>query len=215
MSKLNNPVRLLTATLVLSVLIACTQNATNLRSGNEGPGETGAATAAQIHDRTLVLDAHVDIVPMGATSRYGDPDGTSKVTLEKLRAGGVDAVVMAVAVGSGARTAAADAQARQQANAELAAALAMVRADDEVVLATSAQALIDAHKSGKTAIMLGFQNARILESNVAAIDEFYDAGVRVFALTHLGHNNFADSSRPVFDSTTGTYEVARRSVCIG
>ena len=31
--------------------------------------------------------------------------------------------------------------------------------------------------------------------------------MRVFGLTHLGHNDFADSSRPRFDGETGTYEV--------
>ena len=28
----------------------------------------------------------------------------------------------------------------------------------------------------------------------------------MFALTHMGHNDFADSSRPVYDGDTGTYE---------
>ena len=43
----------------------------------------------------LILDAHADIVPLGVSSRYGDADGSSKVTPQKLRAGGVDVVVMA------------------------------------------------------------------------------------------------------------------------
>ena len=73
---------------------------------------------------------------------------------------------------------------------------------------SSADELIQAHASGQTALLLGFQNARILEGDVAALDEFYDAGVRVFALTHLGHNDFADSSRPVYDGETKSYEPA-------
>ena len=59
------------------------------------------AVAQALHDRILVLDAHVDVVPPGTTSRYGDPDGSSKATPDKLKAGGVDAAVMALAVGSG------------------------------------------------------------------------------------------------------------------
>jgi membrane dipeptidase len=34
----------------------------------------------------------------------------------------------------------------------------------------------------------------------------YNSGVRVFALTHMGHNDFADSSRTLFDGKTNTRE---------
>ena len=60
---------------------------------------------------------------------------------------------------------------------------------------------------GQTAVILGFQNARSLESDVAALDTFHAAGVRVFGLNHIGHNDFSDSSRPVYDGDTKTYEV--------
>jgi len=51
------------------------------------------------------------------------------------------------------------------------------------------------------------QNARMLGTEVAALDDFYAAGVRVFALTHMGHNDFADSSRPIYNSAVGAHEV--------
>jgi membrane dipeptidase len=41
---------------------------------------------------------------------------------------------------------------------------------------------------------------------VSALDKFYEAGVRVFALNHLAHNDFSDSSRPFHDPATGLYE---------
>ncbi|NJN53079.1 MAG: hypothetical protein HC809_16290 [Gammaproteobacteria bacterium] len=56
-------------------------------------------TAQQVHERALVLDAHADIEIPGKPSRYTGPDGLSKVAPEKMRAGGVDVVVMAIAVG--------------------------------------------------------------------------------------------------------------------
>ena len=74
------------------------------------------------------------------------------------------------------------------------------------MLATSTQQLLDAHQAGQRALLLGLQNALILGTNPAAIDEFFDAGVRVFALTHMGHNDFADSSRPLFDAALGKRE---------
>jgi len=53
---------------------------------------------------------------------------------------------------------------------------------------------------------LSFQNALIFGDDVAAIDDFYAQGVRIFALTHMGHNEFADSSRPLFNAETGMRE---------
>lgn len=198
---------------IIGVLSACAQ--LDSPTTQPRPTQAGAAPAAAdtllrqaqtIHDRVLVLDAHADIVPPGTTSRYGDADGSSQVTPQKLAAGGVDAVVLAIAVGSGPRTPEGDAAARATANTELGGALAIAAADPNVVIVRSADELEAAHASDKTALLLGFQNARILQGRVDGLDEFYDAGVRIFALTHLGHNDFADSSRPVYDGATKSYE---------
>jgi len=75
----------------------------------------------------LVLDAHADIEIPGHESRYVGKDGLSQVSPAKMRAGGVDAVVMAIAVGPGPRNQAGYAEARAKADAELAAVLAMTQ----------------------------------------------------------------------------------------
>ncbi len=190
---------LLTALLIAST--ACTQIAENTASNNP------AANAEAIHDSALVLDAHADIEIPGREDRYAGADGLSQVSPEKMRAGGVDAVVMAIAVGPGPRNAEGYAQARATADAELAAVVG-IAADptNNTVIVRSADELINAHEAGKRALLLSFQNARILGTDVAAIDEFYDAGVRIFALTHMGHNDFADSSRPIYIADIGAHE---------
>ncbi|CAI8282588.1 MAG: Uncharacterised protein [Porticoccaceae bacterium UBA1117] len=43
-------------------------------------------------------------------------------------------------------------------------------------------------------------------TDISGIDSLYSSGARVFALTHMGHNDFADSSRTLFDGKTGTRE---------
>ncbi|MDE2924609.1 MAG: membrane dipeptidase [Acidobacteriota bacterium] len=165
--------------------------------------------ARVIHERVLVLDAHADTELPDAPSPYVGDDGLSQVDPSKLHAGGVDAVVMSVAVGSGPRTAEGYAAARSRADEEVAAVLGLA-ADpaNNAVVARSADEIVAAHEQGKAALLLGFQNAMILGTDVAALDDFYDAGARVFALTHLGNNDFADSSRPVFNAATGTHEAA-------
>ena len=165
--------------------------------------------ARAIHERVLVLDAHADTELPDAPSPYVGDDGLSQVDPAKLHAGGVDAVVMSVAVGSGPRTPEGYAAARSRADQEVAAVLELA-ADpaNNAVVARSADEIVAAHEQGEVALVLGFQNAMILGTDVSALNDFYEAGARVFALTHLGNNDFADSSRPVFDAATGTHEAA-------
>lgn len=165
-------------------------------------------TAKSIHAKVIVLDAHADIETPTISANFLSADGLSKVHISKLKKGGVNAVVMSIAVPPGPRTPAGDAQAREEANEKLTIINERIIANESIVLATSSAAVKIAQQQGKVAYILGFQNARSLKKEVAAIDSFFNVGVRVFALNHLGHNEFSDSSRPSFDSETGEYEPA-------
>ena len=57
------------------------------------------AEARAIHQRVLTFDAHADIEIPGKPSMYVGADGLSKVAVEKMHQGDLDAVAMAVAVG--------------------------------------------------------------------------------------------------------------------
>lgn len=198
----------LLASAALLTLAACGPASTEPSNVDLANVDATAITAEAIHAHALVLDAHADIEIPGKESRYVGTDGLSKVAPDKMRAGGVDAVVMSVAVGPGPRDADGYAVARALADEKLSAVKALV-ADPEnnLVLARSASELVQAHADGKGALILGLQNARILGTEVSALDDFYAAGVRVFALTHMGHNDFADSSRPIYNSAVGAHEV--------
>ena len=206
---MNQAGRLMHLVVAVLALLACAP-LDAVPAGGRG-GDPDAADlierAGAIHDRVLVLDAHADIEIPSKPSPYVGADGLSEVAPTKLRAGGVDAVVMAAAVGPGPRDESGYAAARATADEKLAVVRALVAEPaNEVVLARSADEVVKAHEDGKAALILGLQNARILGTDPSAIDDFYAAGVRVFALTHMGHNDFADSSRPLYDGTTGTHE---------
>ena len=165
------------------------------------------ARAQAIHTSALTLDAHADIEIPGKPSSYAGSDGLSKVAPEKMRAGGLDAVVMALAVGPMPRNTDGYAAAKALTQTKLAAVNALAAdATNNTIITLSADELIAAHREGKSALLLGFQNALILGTDVSGIDTLYNSGVRVFALTHMGHNDFADSSRTLFDGDTGTRE---------
>ena len=165
------------------------------------------AEARAIHQRVLTFDAHADIEIPGKPSMYVGADGLSKVAVEKMHQGDLDAVAMAVAVGPLPRNKAGFAEARRIADEKLAAAVALTENPDQPIqLVKTSDALVAAVGDGQRAIVLSFQNALIFGDDVAVIDDFYDQGVRIFALTHMGHNEFADSSRPLFNAETGTRE---------
>lgn len=167
------------------------------------------AKAEKIHQTHVILDGHADIALPSTSKLYLGSDGLSNVALSKLRAGGVGAVVLSVAVPPGARDAEGAKSAQKFAEAKLSAVEAMAAQNpDAVVIATSASDIIEAKNAGKTAVILGFQNARSLGGDLSGIDHFYDEGVRVFAMNHIGHNAFADSSRPHFYGDIGGFEPA-------
>ena len=165
------------------------------------------AQAQAIHTTALTIDAHADIEIPGQPSMYVGADGLSKVAPQKMRKGGLDAVVMSLAVGPMPRTPEGYAAAKALAQLKLAAvnALAADPANNTVIVKSTAE-LSAAHAEGKAALILGFQNALILGADISGIDSLYSSGARVFALTHMGHNDFADSSRTLFDGETGTRE---------
>ena len=187
---------LITTSLALLLLSACSESSPATMSD-----------AQSIHRDAITIDAHADIELPGQPSSYVGSDGLSKVSPEKMRSGGLDAVVMSIAVGPKPRTAEGYAEARRIAETELAAVQTLLAdSADNIVLATDPRALRDAHAQDQLALILGMQNALILGSDAAYLDELYGAGVRVFALTHMGHNDYADSSRPLFNAATGSRE---------
>lgn len=174
-----------------------------------GPDADVLERAEKIHRACIVLDAHADVVLDASTSLMLGADGVSLVAPEKLVAGGVGAVVMCVAVDWAPRRPDLNARGRALADEKLAAIRAMVAENPEtLVFARTPDEISTAREQGRTAIVLGFQNARSLEGNIDALHHFHDEGCRVFSLIHMGHNEYCDSSRPIFDKSTGAYEQA-------
>lgn len=157
-----------------------------------------AEPVAALHARALVLDSHADVpLDLGVGPHDFGLDGDGQVDLPKLERGQVDAVVLAVFVPQGPRTADGVAKARQDADAKLAAIRAIPqRYPDRTVLALSADDVAAATKAGKRAIIVGFLNAYPFGESLEPIEAYYRAGVRSFGFMHAGNNAYADSSRP-------------------
>lgn len=155
------------------------------------------APSDPLHERTLVLDSHADVLLPTTPRQYYLPDGGSRIDLPRLTAGQVDAIVLSVAVGPGARDAAGVAAARRETDEKLARIRAFVESNaGQFGLALSADDVERLVAGGRIAVLVGFQNARSIGGDLAEIDRLYRDGVRIFAFNHAGHNEFSDSSRP-------------------
>ncbi|MDG1062109.1 MAG: membrane dipeptidase [SAR86 cluster bacterium] len=199
--------KFLSMLFLASCLVGCSGSGEPNKKEKNVTSSDLIAKAKAIHTKALTLDAHADIEIPGRPSSYVGSDGLSKVEPSKMQAGGLDAVVMAVAVGPMPRNEDGYAAAKALAQTKLKAVRALVedKANNSVI-ALSADQLIEAEHQGKSSLILGFQNALILGREIDGIDALYNSGVRVFALTHMGHNDFADSSRTLFDGKTNTRE---------
>lgn len=185
------------ARTILPILAIVGVSAVAPRTLTVTPQEDLDAKARAIHQRVLAIDSHVDVLLPSTPPQYFAAGHTSRADLDKLRRGGIGAVAFAIAVGSGPRTPEGVAEARKEADEKLAAIRAFVKEHpDDVALATSAEDIERLHKAGKIAVIESFLNARSIGTNVAALDDLYRDGVRLFGFTHAGNNDFADSSRP-------------------
>lgn len=157
-----------------------------------------AGEIAAAHAKAVTLDSHTDLVLPDTSARYRDADGGSRTDIAKLKAGGVDAIVIAVEVDYGPATPEGVKAARAMADDKL-ARIRQIVADSkgQAEIALSPADVERLAKAGKVAIIIGYQNARAVGDDLSYIDTLYKAGVRVFAFTHSGDNAFADSSRPL------------------
>lgn len=154
----------------------------------------------EIDQRVLKIDVHTDVLLPGSPELNYAPGHTSRTDLANLQSGHIGAIAFAIAVGPGPRTAEGTRAARAEADAKLNWIQGFLKEHpDQVALAPSADDIQRIHAAGKVAVIESFLNARSLGTDLSGIDTFYNAGVRIFGLTHAGNNEWADSSRPTGD----------------
>ena len=151
--------KMIVSLLCVIGLMGCSVDTDDPNKESPKPVALPSTSVEVIHSKALVLDAHADIEIPGKESRYVGSDGRSKVEPSKMEAGGVDAVLMAVAVGPLPRTAEGFAQARAIADEKLEAIMEIAGDPaNNAVIVRSSEELVKAHEDGKNAFVLSFQN---------------------------------------------------------
>ena len=147
---------------------------------------------------SLVLDAHANVPnPLEQATRETTIDAGTPIELERLRRGGVGAVVLAANVVRGPRTPMGIAADRTIVEAKLAAIKDISRCNPQkAAIALSADDVERIAAGGRTALILALIGAHTLGVDISAIRRLHHEGLRVFGMVHTGNNAFVDSSRP-------------------
>lgn len=177
-------------------------------NGLGADGSEAFLDVAEIHTAAIVIDAHADIALPETSPLYLGSDGLSKVALDKISAGEMDVVLMSLAAGPQPRTELGRTAAYEEAIAKLSTIQATVEnSSDALAFAVTSAGIRENIEAGRISILLSLQNVQLLENDLSRLEMFHEAGVRVYGLNHIGHNDFSDSSRPKFDGETGAYEI--------
>jgi membrane dipeptidase len=153
-----------------------------------------AVNPVEVHRSAILVDTHND-VPMKVLKGYdlGLPSLRGSTDLQRLEAGGVDAVFFAAYVPS--------AEAKKGTAAEY--CRKVIRAIREGIIAKrsrdflfagSADDILAVRKQGKIAALIGIEGGHAIEDSLEKLREFYRLGARYMTLTHSNTNGWADSS---------------------
>jgi membrane dipeptidase len=159
-----------------------------------------AASAAEIHERVITMDTHVDISPnnfQAGESNYVTGLENTQVDLPKMESGGLDAVWFSIYQGQrddfteeGYAAAHATAMSKIEAIHRLTSELA----PDRIGLATTADEVRSIAASGRKVALMGMENGYAIGEDISNVQKFADLGVRYLSLAHNGHSQLSDSN---------------------
>lgn len=167
------------------------------------PARSLQEKAAEIHERTLTIDSHVDWPIRQFLNPEFDPKirhepglpDSGQWDLVRMEEGGLDAVFMSIFTPQKKRNSEAYKQAKDLANQQIDLTEKLVADNqDQVAIALTTE---DAHKNeqlGKKSIFLGMENAYPLGKDLGNVQYFFERGIRYITLTHNKNNDIADSS---------------------
>jgi len=191
--------RLVTHLSLASVLSALVYPASACGQQEAPPVDDLEARARAIHERVITIDTHDDISPNFATpeSDPGQREGR-QITLPKMREGGLDMTFFVVYVGQTERTPENYAAAKERAVVLFDAVhrLTDEMYPDEIGFAWTPDDVERLHAEGKLATTIGIENGYSIGKDLSLLEEYHARGARYFGLTHIGHNDLADSSIP-------------------
>src|SRR3989442_1468274 len=149
--------------------------------------------ARKLHFSSIVVDTHDDTTQRFLDGKFdlGVRSSSGSIDIPRMREGGLDAIFFSIWMPSKIT----GPEAVDRALIQIDAVREQVRKHSkDLVLATTAAEIRDAHKQGKIAALLGVEGGHMINSDLGVLGSFADLGVRYMTLTHSGNDEWADSS---------------------
>jgi membrane dipeptidase len=157
--------------------------------------------AADVHASALVIDTHADTPQRFVDEHFdlADPLGDGDLNLDSIRRGNLGAEFFSIWVEP---TTHQGRYARRTLELIDSVRLQVEKHPDQLVLATSAEAIEAAHSARKFAALMGIEGGHSIENSLALLRQYYGLGVRYMTLTWSNSNDWADSSGDIDDPKT-------------
>ncbi len=150
--------------------------------------------ARSLHERAIVLDAHVDTTQrlvFDARFDLGARHDDGNLDIPRMREGGLDAVFFSIWVPGDVTGPTAITRAFDQIDAVREAVRTHPK---DLVLATTAADVRRAAREGRIAALMGVEGGHMIDDDIRQLRNFAALGVRYMTLTHFKNNHWADSS---------------------
>jgi membrane dipeptidase len=152
-----------------------------------------SARARKLHFAALVVDTHDD-----TTQRFLDGDfdlglrsPAGSIDIPRMKEGGLGAIFFSIWIPSKIT----GPEAIKHALDQIDAVREQVRRHPtQIVLATTAGEIREAHRQGKIAALMGVEGGHMIASDLGALRSYAALGVRYMTLTHSGNDEWADAS---------------------
>jgi len=156
-------------------------------------GDSISEKARKLHFSSIVVDTHDDTTQLMLDPKFdlGARQPKGSIDIPRMREGGLGAVFFSIWIPSKVTGPTAGQKALQQIDA----VREQVRKHPkDLVLATTAEQIRQAHKNGKIAALMGVEGGHMINSDLGVLRKYAALGVRYMTLTHSGNDEWADSS---------------------
>ena len=156
-------------------------------------GDNISEKARKLHFSSIVVDTHDDTTQLMLDPKFdlGARQPKGSIDIPRMREGGLGAIFFSIWIPSKVTGPTAVQKALQQIDA----VREQVRKHPkDLVLATSAEQIRQAHKNGKIAALMGVEGGHMINSDLGVLRKYAALGVRYMTLTHSGNDEWADSS---------------------
>lgn len=159
--------------------------------------------ATRLHFSSLVVDTHADTTQRLLDGGFdlGAPNALGSIDIPRMKQGGLGALFFSIWIPSKITGPEAVKRALDQIDA---VRVQVHKHSNDLIFATTAAEICQAHKQGKIATLIGVEGGHMIAGDLSVLRVYAALGARYMTLTHTGNVDWADAStdKPVHNGLT-------------